>query len=674
MLSLSSYTTETFPKAINALLMDKAAQLEVPSQRVLALLEPKQVERYFEMTFRNKNSGYTEKPKLLDYVAQATPHVLADSGGWTGLAGVIFSHFRKTYEHSKERSPLDGMISRFVFARPLLSLELKEQGMMRAMAELLGRELISSKEWRRFEVLMTYKDFFSCEPEPAIAREPRVREAKVFLQELLTKCGIIRHEAFLAETAALIADRRKSVFSPGHLLSTGDGARWMSEEDLDSSPFYKTRPSMRGVLLGISSDKQREVFFEGNESVISFGGPGSGKTQAHVVTNLLTCPGSAVVLDVKGELWDQTAAHREKHFGPVYRFAPTDASGQTHRFNPFDFISRDPDEAANDCEVFSYQIIAPNPHLKEPYFENKGRDFLWAFAMALVLRAEPQYHTLDGLAELMATRTDFKSTKSDDFLDSETCGLINSLVELSDSTGIPDLEQAANALLGGMGSQRMESVMDAGRRYLSIFSRSGTIRNAMKTSDWKPRDLRTKPGTTIYLCIPNPSEFAPIIRLIFYQHYRELKKKLPGKDEPPITFYLDEMPQLGNFQSILEMQDVGRGYGLRLWMLAQYYGQLKDAYGERAQGIVQSCRVRCFMEPDEESARLIEPALGEVTLFTGEKRPLATLDELMGRTYRNHVIVTTRGDLPMILNKRLADKDPGLMKLIKSPPRVRRRP
>lgn len=127
----------------------------------------------------------------------------------------------------------------------------------------------------------------------------------------------------------------------------------------------------------------------------------------------------------------------------------------------------------------------------------------------------------------------------------------------------------------------------------------------------------------------------------------------------PITFFLDEMPQLGNFEYISIMQDVGRGAGLRAWMFAQNMGQLARAFGQdKYKGLIDACRVRCFMQPDAEAANFIAHPLGEVrNLFNGEKRPLATVSDLMGRAHRDHIIVTTRGDHPMALDKAMAFKE-----------------
>ena len=69
-----------------------------------------------------------------------------------------------------------------------------------------------------------------------------------------------------------------------------------------------------------------------------------------------------------------------------------------------------------------------------------------------------------------------------------------------------------------------------------------------------------------------------------------------------------------------QVQDVGRGAGLRLWMFAQSLGQLSQAFGrDRYEGVVDACRVRCFMQPESSVAKLIAPALCEVRNLFNEK-------------------------------------------------------
>jgi type IV secretion system protein VirD4 len=232
------------------------------------------------------------------------------------------------------------------------------------------------------------------------------------------------------------------------------------------------------------------------------------------------------------------------------------------------------------------------------------------------------------------------------------------MTDLGRQSGISDLVSAAAAIRSGLGSNALNSVMDSARRYLSVFARSQSVMATMIRSDWKPLELRTRPGTTVYINIP-PQElkaYAAVVRLMLVQHQRLLMKHPAKRGEQPVTFFLDEMPQLGNFESILEMQDVGRGAGLRLWMFAQSVGQLAKAFGrDRYEGVIDACRCRSYLQPDKEALDLIKPSLGKVrNMFTKEEYNLVEDYELMVRTHHDKIITTTRGDHPMLLTKRYA--------------------
>lgn len=571
-------------------------------------------------------------------------------------AGAVAGHLGKSalYGH-KVRQTLK-LIRCFDVVRSVLTLTEKEKAAFRAIAALTAAYQYTPEQWTRFLAQMTWNGGRSIlEETPPLDQHQRNHEIRAYLAEYL-KTILPDHDSFVAEVAQYAAHHhlKETVTSPAIGQATADGTRWMNESDFKSSPFYKIAKSPLSLQLGIDPATGKEIFFDGHESLITIGGPGSGKSQAHVITNLLRSPGSAIVLDVKGELWEKTAGYREKRWGPVYRFSPTDAAGSAC-YNPFDFISTKPDEAADDCGVFSYQVIADNPKLHDPFWENRGRDFIWAYAMVVALTYKPADRTIESLYKLLSLPLDPDS-------DSEISKFADLMSELGQKHNIPDLDGAANALIGGMaiGGKTIEGVLDTGRRYLAGFARSAHTRRAMSKSDWTPQDLRSRQGSTLYICL-SPTElksFAPIVRLILAQHSRILQRHLARKDEVPITFFLDEMPQLGNFEAILELQDVGRGAGLRLWMFAQTLGQLSKAFGhERYKGVVDACRVRCFMQPDNEAAQLIAPALGEVrNFFNGERRPLATANDLMGRAYHDKTIITTRGDHPMALDKVMAWK------------------
>ena len=559
---------------------------------------------------------------------------------------------------TNRRHTLVQLMRRYSLARPTVALDDREKGYLRAMAALIDDEVIALDRFRLFLAAFCWRDgqcVVSIPPTVATnALEPQARD---LLRQLLA-LHLKPYDQFLAATASEIAIHRGNGQASGAAIKsllTPDSA-W-GELKQGASSTYTLQPQDASLLVGYDGDELMPVYYGGDESLITIAGPGTGKSQVQVIPNLIGFPGSCFVLDVKGELWEQTAGHRAQHFGPVYRFAPTDPAGETHCYNPFDFISTDPHQTVVDCELAASQIIPPNSGGKDPFWDNRGRDFLFAFALVTALDEPSERRNLATVMEMLSIPVRFDS--EDAYQRSPTPALVVRLKDLGRRFDIPALSQAAVVIESGQ-NDRMDGVFDAARRHLTIFSRSARLRRAMSRSEWTPLDLRRQPGTTVYLCLSGDDidTYMPIVRLILQQHANLLlgSRRLPGV--PPITFFLDEFPQLGRMESIQRLLDVGRGAGLRLWLFAQYLGQLRDIYDRRADGLIQACRVRSFMQPDNEAVALLRPQLGTVKqLFSGQDKPLAEDYHLMGEAFADKIVITARGHAPLLLGKRYAWQD-----------------
>ena len=565
-------------------------------------------------------------------------------------------------------------MEQYSLSRPAIALSDQEKGLVRGMAALLADRVIiqqtydafiSELVWGGGQATFTASRSVLTHRQEPIARGLLLQVLKQLMQP---------YQQFLAVTANRLATERHNGRPSGAAISRflNQGNAWLELDPSTPSDTFSLNQTPRSLVIGFN-EAGNPVHFDGNESLITIAGPGTGKSQAQVIRNLLRYPGSCFVLDVKGELWDATAAFRQRHIGPVLRFAPTDPSGNTNAYNPFDFVSRDPQQAAVDCEVISSQIIPQNSGAKDPFWDNRARDFLWVFSLATALSAEPHRRNLAMVMEMLALPVTFDTDEA--YQASPTPAVVARLKELAKRFDIPALAESAVAIESSQ-NDRMDGVFDAARRYLSIFSRSSRLRQAMSRSDWSPLDLRARPGTTVYLCLSGDDidTYTPIVRLIVQQHANLLLRPSPqATTQPPITFFLDEFPQLDRMESIQRLLDVGRGAGLRLWLFAQYMGQLRETYDKRADGLISACRVRCFMQPDNEAAKYLGPQLGTVEhLFSGKTKPLAEPYELMGAAFRDKVIVTARGHDPLLLNKRYAFQDLA-GQMTGAPPDVRRR-
>ena len=635
---------ESAIRELEGALKDPAGIIYATSEDLLRRFPEPQLEQCLS-DLLGKLPGWIEEYQSLSY-----------RDGFAGVA-ILEGLFKGAKRGLKvrERRNLFRLMTSYTLSRPTIALEDREKGFLRSMAALWAEGCIAQAEFAAF-----IAEFCWCEGACVIVAPPEVAgttqepQARKLLRELL-QLLLRPYPQFLEATAAKIAMHRHSGGVSGQTIKSflNQGNSW-AEIGVEASDTFGLEQRDASLIVGFTGPNRQPVYYGHDESLITIAGPGTGKSQVQVIPNLICFPGSAFVLDVKGELWRATAGHRARHYGPVYRFAPTDPGGETHCYNPFDFVSSDPHQAAVDCDLVSTQIIPPNPGAKDPFWDNRGRDFLYTFALATALDEPPERRNLATVLELLSTPVRFENTKA--YERSPTPAVVARLKWLADRYDMPVLAQNAVAIESGH-NDRMDGVFDSARRYLSIFARSARLRHAMSRSDWTPLDLRREPGSTVYLCLSGDDidTYMPIVRLILQQHASMLLASPRDPGVPPVTFFLDEFPQLGRMESIQRLLDVGRGAGLRLWLFAQYLGQLREAYEKRADGLIQACRVRCFMQPDTEAVELLAPQLGKVEhLFSGKDKPLAEDYQLMGHAYADKIIITARGHAPLLLGKRYA--------------------
>jgi type IV secretion system protein VirD4 len=419
------------------------------------------------------------------------------------------------------------------------------------------------------------------------------------------------------------------------LTPAGDGT-WLKPSQVPASPF--ARKSDYVLHIG-SFSNGAPLTYSGDGSVVTIAPPGSGKTQCNVFPNLLTWPGPAVVLDISGDIYEHTAAWREKHIGPVYKFSPLEPEA-SHKYNPLTFVRSEPDFIWEDSRLLAEMMIVPSLS-SDPFWENEARTVLTA-AIAHACYSNPpeqrpMYAVLDAL---------FGGEAWD-----------NMILGLRLAVDVRVMTQHATSL-STMNEKTLSSVLQTARSSLGAWSGERVARATSK-SDWSPYDLRNGSNPTIYIYIrPNEVEaYLSLLRVFIGQHIRMLTGgAVPPMGSPPILFMLDELPRLRNMPPVDEALNIGRKYGLRLWMFAQSIGQLQTAY-ENADGMLGSCAVRIFMNPTgaDGLAEKISEELGNVeSLNDNSRRRLVEAADLAGPTYRDRQIVIASGAKPAIVSKDFA--------------------
>lgn len=102
----------------------------------------------------------------------------------------------------------------------------------------------------------------------------------------------------------------------------------------------------------------------------------SGKGVGLILPTLLAWEGSSIVIDIKGENWALTAGWRKSQDQVVLRFAPSDPSGASARFNPLEEIRLDTLLAIPDVQSMAAMLVDPN---------GKGLEDQWSKAVFAML-------------------------------------------------------------------------------------------------------------------------------------------------------------------------------------------------------------------------------------------------------------------------------------------------
>ncbi len=429
------------------------------------------------------------------------------------------------------------------------------------------------------------------------------------------------------------------------------GGSWLKASDIPGSPFADR--SSYSLHLG-SLAEGSPLSFSGDGSMVTIAPPGSGKTQCHVFPNLLTWPGPAVVLDVSGEIYENTAGWRARNVGPVYKFNPLEPEA-SHHYNPLTFVRSEPDFVWDDSRLLAEMMIVPSSSSSDPFWENEARTVLTSAIANVCYANKPDNRPMNSVLDVL-----FGGEAWDDMIRG-----------LQRAVDVRVMKQHATSL-SEMNEKTRSSVLQVARSSLTAWTGERIARATMR-SDWSPEDLRQRPAPTLYICVrPNEVEaYLSLLRVFIGQHIRLLTSGyVPPIDAQPILFMLDELPRLRNMPPIDEALNIGRKYGIRLWMFAQSVGQFQTEY-PNADGMLGACAVRIYMNPSgaDGLADRLSDELGYVDSFHDNSRTkLVEATELSGPEYRDKEIVLAVGSKPAKVSKDFCYLSPELKERAGIPP------
>lgn len=381
--------------------------------------------------------------------------------------------------------------------------------------------------------------------------------------------------------------------------TTFGSSKWADVDHMEEKGLFGTD----GIVLGsvIDEDGYEEAFsYKGDRHLLTVAPTRSGKGVSHIVVNLLSYEGSALVIDPKGENAMITANARTEMGQQVYAVDPWHTSGlPVARFNPLDWLELGDVDAVENAMLLADALVQKENHA----------DSFWAEEAKALLQGLILYVAFDEEFEgrrHLGTMRDLLLLSGDD-LTALFQKMAKSPHQIVRSTGARSLQKEPKLMANVLASAQAETHMLDSER----------LRESLSASDFKFEDLKKTP-MTIYLILPADrlGAFGRFLRLLVQQAITVNARNIEDKPIKPVLFILDEMPALGRLTMVEQAYGLMAGFGIQLWGITQDLCQLRKVYGEDYESFIgNSGVVAYFGSPDKTSADYFSDLCGVTTVW-----------------------------------------------------------
>lgn len=371
--------------------------------------------------------------------------------------------------------------------------------------------------------------------------------------------------------------------------------------DIKVAPLQESRGRARryaepvgddGKLIGVLDDRH----------IVTVAGSRSGKGRSAIIPNLLTYPGSMVVIDPKGDLARITAERRRRMGQTVHVLDPFNASGQSRgtSYNPLRELNIGSQTLVEDAGMIADAIIMKNENAKDPHWDESA--FRLIETLVLHVATTPAYYLgrqdLVTVSKMLDRAHDLKIGE-----------------ELRRNPAANGAVQAGANDFYGRPEQERSSVLSTARRHARFLS----YENIQKIlTDQESIDLAElkKSATTVYLVLPamRMGTCSRWLRLFVNMTLAKMEevREIPSF---PVILCLDEFAVLGYMKSIEDAAGQLAGLGVKLWPILQDLTQLKALYGDRWETFLGNAGVlQFFGNSDYTTLDWISKRLGDTVV------------------------------------------------------------
>ncbi len=400
-------------------------------------------------------------------------------------------------------------------------------------------------------------------------------------------------------------------------------ARWANKKDIKKAGLLTTSKNKNSdaVYVGAWQDKSGKTHYlkhRGPEHVLCYAPTRSGKGVGLVIPTLLSWTQSAVITDLKGELWAITAGWRKFHANnKTLRFDPASATNSVC-WNPLDEITISTGTEVADVQNLATLIVDPDGKGLQTHWQKTSQALLVGVILHVLYKS-----TREGTPATLPT---VDAMLSDPDRDVRELWMEMVMQDYLNGQTHPVVAAAGRDMLDRP-DEEAGSVLSTAKSYLSLY-RDPIVAQNISASDFKIRDLMHHDDPVSLYIVSNPndkSRLRPLIRILINMIVRKLADQMAFEDGQPVAHYkhklllmLDEFPSLGKLEIFQESLAFIAGYGIKAYLICQDINQLKSretGYGHD-EAITSNCHIQNAFPPNRiETAEHLSKLTGQTTVI-----------------------------------------------------------
>lgn len=409
-------------------------------------------------------------------------------------------------------------------------------------------------------------------------------------------------------------------------------ARWAELKDIQKSGLLrrsktflqlitnKEPEASTGVYVGAWVDKKGKFHYlrhNGPEHVLCYAPTRSGKGVGLVLPTLLSWGMSAVISDLKGELWAMTSGWRQKFAkNKVLRFEPATLNGGVY-WNPLDEIRLGTENEVGDVQNLSTLIVDPDGKGLVDHWQKTSQALLVGLIMHALYKAKNE-GTIATLPVIDAMLSNPERDIAELWMEMVTYSHVNGEPH-------PVVGSAAKDMMDRP-EEEAGSVLSTAKSYLALY-RDPVVEKNVSKSEFRIKDLMNNDDPVSLYIVTQPNDKArlrPLVRILLNMIIRLNTDKMDFEKGRPVAHYkhrllmmLDEFPSLGKLEILQEALAFVAGYGIKCYLICQDINQLKSretGYGAD-ETITSNCHVQNAYPPNRiETAEHLSKLTGQTTV------------------------------------------------------------